>query len=155
MNIPSAWAMQITGVNRLRFNEAVFAGLYPCAPPTEERRKRYFGTNDVIALYAFGQLTSTGITPRVAGEIACSIAELMNTHGDSLEAVIVAWKADGTRWVGPWFGVGKDEGRPHLDPTAAGWTLMFQFSITEIGKEVFRRYYELHQSDKFDRSDDE
>lgn len=146
MNIPVAVAMQVAGVSRARFNEAVASGFYRLAPTAEHRKSRRFDVPDIIGLSAFARLLHAGFPYRVAAEIACIVVDNVRNHGDDLEAVVVAWKADGERWTGPWFGLGKDNGRMCLDPHSSGWALMFQFNIPAIGKDVLQRYRQLHQS---------
>ena len=170
MNIRAGIAMKITGVNRLRFNEAVAAGFYKCAPTTEYRRSRIFDTPDVIGLHSFGTMLHAGLSHRVAAEIACIVVDNVRSHGDDLEAVIVAWTADGTRLSGPQYAEGTAGDRSHYvveggritlhagpdlvgavapEAAEADWTMMFRFHIPTIGKDVFAKYYALHQAGAF------
>jgi hypothetical protein len=66
--------MRIVGLDRLKFNEAVAAGHYPCAPQTPKGSSRIFGEDDLIALYVFARLTEMDMLPRRAGALACDFA---------------------------------------------------------------------------------
>jgi hypothetical protein len=86
IRVRSASAMRIAEIDRLKFNEAVADGLYPCAPATKRGSVRLFNENDLVALYIFARLIDNGITPRMAGPLACEFAEeaRLNPHEDRI-----------------------------------------------------------------------
>lgn len=75
----SAEAFEVTGVNRLRFNEAIAAGHYTYVPETEPGQSRQFPLVHLIALYCFQHHLDRGDPPRRAGEIASMIAEKLDS----------------------------------------------------------------------------
>jgi hypothetical protein len=66
-------ACRIAGINRDRFNEAVHAGHYPCAPTTAKGSRRLFDEEDLIALCTYAFLIEEGLPARTAGDLACRI----------------------------------------------------------------------------------
>lgn len=70
-NFRSALAMRIAGVDRQKFNEAVAADFYPCAPKEMEGTSRVFREHELVGLWVFGWLLRAGVVPRVAGPLAC------------------------------------------------------------------------------------
>lgn len=70
-------AMQIVGLNPLRFNEMVAAGHYPCAPRTEPGTPRKFREPDLIGAWWFVRMMGEGIKVERAGNIACRLIEFL------------------------------------------------------------------------------
>lgn len=66
-------ACKIATMDRLRFNQHVHAGHYPCAPETIAGRTRAFDVDDIIALFFFARLLDSGQRPEFAGRTACLI----------------------------------------------------------------------------------
>lgn len=77
----SALACKIVQLDRLKFNDAVASGLYPCAPATKPGSSRIFDEDGLIPLYFFARLTEFGVTTAVAGRIACDIASSARAKG--------------------------------------------------------------------------
>lgn len=68
-------ACRIAGIDRDRFNEAVAAGNYPCAPPAVAGSSRVFDEDALCALFYYGRMLGRGYPPSVAGNIACLFQE--------------------------------------------------------------------------------
>ncbi|SFB82048.1 hypothetical protein [Tropicimonas isoalkanivorans] len=85
----TALACKIAGVNSDRFNEAVHAGHYPCAPATSPGRARRFDVNDIIALRLYQQDIESGLSPSKAGHKACEIRAFLLQHPDADQVYIV------------------------------------------------------------------
>jgi hypothetical protein len=73
MRVLTALAVALTGVSRLKFNEAVSRGHYVCAPETDAGSSREFDEDDLVGLYVFGHLLGFGMPPRHAGQYACVV----------------------------------------------------------------------------------
>jgi hypothetical protein len=99
-------ACRIAGLDRNRFNEAVHAGNYPCAPATAKGSRRLFNETDLIALYVYARLLEEGSAPRPAGVIACSVGALARDFPD--ETLIHVGRAeDGEQVTLPGKNVGE------------------------------------------------
>lgn len=70
-------ACKIAGVDPDRFNEAIHAGHYPCAPETTPGSARIFDIEDMVALMVYGRLLERGVPPRNAGQTACGIHSVL------------------------------------------------------------------------------
>lgn len=99
----TATACEIASVNAQRFNEAVNAELYPCAPPTKRGASRVFDLQDIIALWVYGCLTEEGLPPRSAGEVACDLRDLLRQQPDIEDACHVRKSIGSSEWHGPNF----------------------------------------------------
>lgn len=84
----TAVACRIARIDRDRFNEAVAAGNYPCAPRTDRGATRVFDLPDLIALHYYGRLLGLGIAPRIAGQWACELRHVVNREPDSNEIIL-------------------------------------------------------------------
>ncbi len=73
-------AMEIAGMNPLRFNDIVAAGHYRCAPPASPGKARRFREADLIGLYWFQRMVDQGMTVKVAGDIACRLVDYLQEH---------------------------------------------------------------------------
>lgn len=82
MKVPTRVAMAFAGVDRGRFNEAVWHQHYRCAPETREGTQRDWGEADLVGLTAFGYLTKQGVKPREAGNLACLTVQTLRTYDD-------------------------------------------------------------------------
>jgi hypothetical protein len=66
-------ACRIARIHRDRFNEAVAADFYPCAPVVARGATRLFSRLDLVGLYIYGRLLDNDFPPRLAGRFACKI----------------------------------------------------------------------------------
>ena len=66
-------ACQIASMDRLRLNQHVHNGHYPCAPETVAGKTRAFDVDDIIALFFFARLLDCGQKAEFAGRTACLI----------------------------------------------------------------------------------
>ena len=143
MRVTTAWAMSITGANRLKFNETVAAGHYQCAPETSERTVRFFDFADLIGLTVFARMMKLGISKRVAADMACRTVGYVRNNGQDLQRVILALADDGSVWGGPYYGEGKDNGRPYIDPNSPQAAASIQVNIPQIKKFIIERCQSL------------
>jgi hypothetical protein len=72
--VRAALACKIVQLDRLKFNDAVASGVYPCAPPTTPGSARIFDEERLLPLYFFARLTEFGMTTATAGRIACEMS---------------------------------------------------------------------------------
>ncbi len=89
MKIRTDLACKIAGIDRNRFNEAVSANHYPCAPFTPVGVTRKFEEFQTIALAVYGGLLNRGLSPQMAGRISCEIQDQLRRHPDEDEIVIL------------------------------------------------------------------
>lgn len=80
-------AMKAIGLDQYRFNEAVHAGDYPCAPATVAGKVRTFGEDDLVGLYYFKHLQDKGLPRARAGELACSLLQFVQDDGKGKDRV--------------------------------------------------------------------
>ncbi|SDK62501.1 hypothetical protein [Paracoccus chinensis] len=80
IKVSSTVAAQIAGINKQRFNEAVAAGFYECAPRTAPGKTRMFDVNDVLALNVYRHLTEEGVIPAKAGPMTCELLHLLRAY---------------------------------------------------------------------------
>ncbi|WP_415391585.1 hypothetical protein [Paracoccus sp. SJTW-4] len=85
----TALACEIAFVNPDRFNEAVHAGFYPCAPKTTPGKARVFDVNDIIALRLYERFLDAGMKAESAGHKACAIRQFLETHPEADQVYIV------------------------------------------------------------------
>jgi hypothetical protein len=85
----SPLAMRIANVDRQKFNEAVSAGHYGCAPETNRGSSRIFSEDDLVGLYVFGRLLDIGMGTRAAGSFACKFKEKTESHPEEASIVFV------------------------------------------------------------------
>jgi hypothetical protein len=78
------FACRIAGINRDRFNEAVHAGHYPCAPTTTKGSRRLFDEDDLIALYTYACLLEEDFPARTAGDLACRILNQVRSFPEEI-----------------------------------------------------------------------
>lgn len=74
IRVRAALACRIVNLDRVKFNEAVASGAYPCAPGTVSGRARLFDLDDLLALKLFSDLLKEGYGAAPAGRIACEVA---------------------------------------------------------------------------------
>lgn len=82
LSIRAADAKTLAGIDRVKFNDLVAQGYYPCAPETKKRSARDFELPDVIGLVAFGRMLELGVLPRRAGPWACEIVRQVRENPD-------------------------------------------------------------------------
>ncbi len=84
-------ACRIAHINRDRFNEAVAAGNYGCAPAVQRGSTRIFDENDLIALFAYARMLDGGYPPKLAGRLACLVRNrLGDANAEEDEIVLVS-----------------------------------------------------------------
>ena len=71
--VKTALACEMAQLNRDRFNEAVAANFYPCAPETRPGSSRIFSIEDCVALYIYARLIDDGVPPNRAGAMICEV----------------------------------------------------------------------------------
>lgn len=81
-------ACRIAGIDRDRFNEAVAAGYYPCAPETERGSTRVFDETQLIILFYYARLLDWSYPPRIAGFIACQVYQALQFDPSEDEIVL-------------------------------------------------------------------
>lgn len=82
-------ACRIADIEHQRFNEAVAAGHYPCAPRVARGATRLFNTLDLVALYFYGQLLKQQWPPRLAGRYACIIRDVLERAPDEKSVMVI------------------------------------------------------------------
>ncbi|NBN76841.1 hypothetical protein GWI72_01005 [Microvirga tunisiensis] len=79
-------ACRIVGIDPQRFNEAVAAGHYGCAPEVARGATRLMDYNDLVALFFYRTFLDQEFPPRLAGLYACRIRsrldDLAEDEGD-------------------------------------------------------------------------
>lgn len=83
-------ACEIANINADRFNEAVHASFYPCAPKTTPGKARTFDVNDIVALRLYQRAMDAGMSAAAAGEKACKIRAFIQEQPDASRVYIVA-----------------------------------------------------------------
>lgn len=82
-------ACRIARIDRDRFNEAVAAGNYPCAPSVDRGATRVFNESELIALFYYGRLLENDWPPKLAGKLACQLSDFLQEAPQAEEAVII------------------------------------------------------------------
>ena len=118
-------ACEIAGIKPDRFNEAVHANFYPCAPKTTPGKARSFDTDDVVALRIYQRALNSGMSAAAAGDKACRVREFMQCYPDASRVFIVATN----------FSM-MDRFLPEFDATADHLMINRSQSIDVIGCEV-------------------
>lgn len=85
----TALACEIAMTHPDRFNEAVAAGHYPCAPRTTPGRRRQFDVDDVIALRLYQRFLDEGLGASKAGSKACRVREFLAANPETDQLYIV------------------------------------------------------------------
>jgi DNA-binding transcriptional MerR regulator len=81
-------ACRIAKVDHARFNEAVAAGNYPCAPDVTRGATRLFDEDDLVALFIYGRLLDRGFSPRQSGNYSCKIRDQLRKTPNE-EAIVI------------------------------------------------------------------
>lgn len=95
-------ACRIANIDRDRFNEAVAAGNYPCAPKVARGATRVFDEIDLVALFIYGRMIEQDIQPNKAGPLVCQIVQCLrenSTKGIDEEKVVVAATTSGAHYA--------------------------------------------------------
>ena len=92
---PGTIACQVAGIEKQRFNEAVAAGRYKCAPDVRKGGTRTFDHNDIVTLFVYARLIEQEIPARVAGEIACSLRSKLGEFPDAKELRVPRYSEHG------------------------------------------------------------
>ena len=82
IHVRAALACRIVGLDRVKFNDAVASGTYPCAPFTTKGSARVFDEDSLFPLYFFARLTEFGIPAGRAGQLACGAARAALERGN-------------------------------------------------------------------------
>jgi len=69
-------ACRIVNLDRVKFNDAVANGVYPCAPATRSGSARVFTEEELLPLFFFARLTEFGVLAGKAGRLACEMASV-------------------------------------------------------------------------------
>lgn len=88
-------ACRIVNLDRVRFNDAVASGTYPCAPSTRSGAARVFTEEEMLPLYYFARLTEFGIPASLAGRLACEMGERSRTDDAEPATRIIFVKGNG------------------------------------------------------------
>lgn len=84
----AALACRIVKLDRVKFNEAVSLGAYPCAPPTIAGKARIFNEEELLPLFFFARFLDFGLSLHLAGSLACEAASAARTsyyaHNDRI-----------------------------------------------------------------------
>lgn len=88
-------ACRIAQIEHQRFNEAVAAGHYPCAPEVARGSTRLFSYSDLIALFFYGRLLEQGWPPRIAGQYACRILDALKRSPEEKAVMVIYTTANG------------------------------------------------------------
>lgn len=81
--ISTTIACRVARIDRDRFNEAISAGFFKCAPKTIPGRARYFEPEDMIAVCLYRELLEDGMTKERAGHVACSVSNAAKRNPDA------------------------------------------------------------------------
>lgn len=90
-------ACAIANTHPDRFNEAVHAGFYPCAPETVPGKARAFDVNDIIALRSYQRFLDNGMNAKAAGAKACAIRQFLAEYPEADQVYIVKTAFDDGR----------------------------------------------------------
>lgn len=89
IRVRAAMACRIVNLDRVKFNDAVASGTYPCAPSTRAGSARVFTEAELLPLYFFARLTEFGIPAGRAGSLACEMALVAsNEYSDPATRII-------------------------------------------------------------------
>src|SRR5438876_1045871 len=79
--VRASLACRIVNLDRVKFNDAVNSGAYPCAPGTRGGSARLFDEAALLPLFFFARLTEFGIPTTRAGQLACEIDSALKGRG--------------------------------------------------------------------------
>ena len=95
VRIRAAMACRIVNLDRVRFNDAVASGTYPCAPSTRSGAARIFTADEMVPLYFFARLTEFGLPASLAGRMACEMGDRARTDDAEPASRIIFVKGAG------------------------------------------------------------
>jgi hypothetical protein len=127
-------ACRIADIDRDRFNEAVAAGNYNCAPPVQRGSTRVFDEDDLIALFAYGRMLEDGYPPKLAGRLACLVRGCLG-DANAEEDIIVLFRTS-TGMLRAWAGSHQKTPRGKFAGSPVIWRL--SFDVANIRKFVRR-----------------
>ncbi len=90
MRATTKLACEIANTHPDRFNEAIHADFYPCAPKTTPGKARSFGVGDIVTLRLYQRFIGAGMSASAAGAKACKVREFMQSYPDAPLVFIVA-----------------------------------------------------------------
>jgi hypothetical protein len=85
----AAMACRIVNLDRVKFNDAVASGTYPCAPSTRGGSARIFTEAELLPLFFCARLTEFGLPAGRAGRLACEMAMTANDEHAELATRII------------------------------------------------------------------
>ena len=94
-------ACQIAHLHPDRFNEAIHAGSFLCAPKTRPGMARVFDVNDIIVLRVYSWLIEEGMIPSKAGPMACGLRDVLDRSPEADVALCVKTHFPGDDWLTP------------------------------------------------------
>ncbi|MDG4650438.1 hypothetical protein P6F26_18500 [Roseibacterium sp. SDUM158017] len=130
---PSSTACQAAGIDKQRFNEAVAAGRYPCAPAVRKGGTRTFRRDDIVALFVFARLIEQDIPARVAGEIACALRTKLDAFPNARELKVPRYSEQGKTPIVQETGTSPPEYEEH------SVLVQMAFDVAGIRNEIGRR----------------
>ena len=95
----SAVACRIVSLDRVKFNDAVASGTYPCAPSTTGGSARLFTEEDLLPLFFFARLTEFGLPAGKAGSMACEIASRVATSKKRSNHITLSYGVSTNVWA--------------------------------------------------------
>lgn len=124
---PTSHAMAIAGLDRAKFNDAVFKGHYKSAPETSEGSYRVFDEIDLVGLTVFARCLDAGFSARHAGAFACNTVTMMRL-GYALGSFYQVRSVDGQP-----RDVFTTIGQPLAE---TGYATVFEINLANIGEYV-------------------
>ncbi len=130
---PGTTACKAAGIDKQRFNEAVAAGRYPCAPAVKKGGTRTFNQDDMVALFVYARLIEQDMPASVAGEIACDLRTKLKDFPNAKEVKIPRHRE---HVIGP---QGQETGTPLVEGEEYSALIEMVFDVAGIRGEVKRR----------------
>ena len=130
---PASVACLVAGIDKQRFNEAVAAKRYRCAPEVPRGGTRTFNKHDMIPLFIYARLVEQGIPPSVSGEIACAAKQKLDENPEAEEIKVPRYKEEGQ--TPPEM----RDGRPPMEGGSYSVSIEMLFDIAGMRGEIERR----------------
>lgn len=143
MQFSTFWATFVSGVDRVKLNEAIHADHYRCAPKTDEAVSRVFDETHMIGLMTFGRLTRFGFSKRVAADLACKAQDAFTNQGDSLRRLMVCIGADGSQSIIPEEVDAEKRNLPHFDLDHEDFSVALFINILAIRRKLKKSHARL------------
>ncbi|WP_374293107.1 hypothetical protein [Paenirhodobacter enshiensis] len=83
-------ACEIANTHPDRFNEAIHANFYPCAPKTTPGKARSFDVDDIVALRLYQRGMDAGLSAAASGAKVCDVRDFMRANPTASHVFIVA-----------------------------------------------------------------